>query len=115
MNRLLATGGGGGAPLAGGGGPPRMPYFATRQSKVGFPIFSREDLTGWIMRCDHFFTVDLTPDESKVRLAVINFKGRALQWFQNCSKYRIKLSQLHGCYFCKLWKVSLAITFSEIR
>ncbi|XP_042009918.1 uncharacterized protein LOC121758578 [Salvia splendens] len=65
-----------------------MPYFATRQSKVGFPIFSGEDLAGRIMSCDHFFRLDLTPEESKVRLAVINFEGRALQWFQNWSKYQ---------------------------
>ncbi|XP_042059320.1 uncharacterized protein LOC121803777 [Salvia splendens] len=70
-----------------GGIPHRQQYFATRQSKVGFPIFNGEDLTGWILRCDHFFEVDLTPDESKVRLAVINFEGRALQWFQNWAKY----------------------------
>ncbi|XP_042058175.1 uncharacterized protein LOC121802553 [Salvia splendens] len=71
-----------------GGAQPRQQYFATRQSKVGFPIFSGEDLPGWILRCDHFFAVDLTPDEAKVRLAVINFEGRALQWFQNWAKYQ---------------------------
>ncbi|XP_042027248.1 uncharacterized protein LOC121774436 [Salvia splendens] len=73
---------------AGVGAQPRQQYFATRQSKVGFPIFNGEDLTGWILRCDHFFAVDLTPEESKVRLAVINFEGRALQWFQNWAKYQ---------------------------
>ena len=90
MTRMLAPGGGG-APYGGGapiGGPTRAPYFATRQLKVGFPIFLGEDLAGWILRCDHFFTVDLTPEEAKVRLAVINFEGRALQWFQNWSKYQ---------------------------
>ncbi|XP_042059529.1 uncharacterized protein LOC121804042 [Salvia splendens] len=72
-----------------GGGPHhRQQYFATRQSKVGFPIFTGEDLAGWILRCDHFFAVDLTPEDSKVRLAVINFEGRALQWFQNWAKYQ---------------------------
>ncbi|XP_042054806.1 uncharacterized protein LOC121799484 [Salvia splendens] len=71
-----------------GGAQPRQQYFATRQSKVGFPIFNGEDLPGWILRCDHFFEVDLTPDESKVRLAVINYEGRALQWFQNWAKYQ---------------------------
>ncbi|XP_042013895.1 uncharacterized protein LOC121762165 [Salvia splendens] len=81
---------GGGAPAGqyAGGPQPRQQYFATRQSKVGFLIFFGEDLAGWILRCDHFFTVDLTPEESKVRLVVINFEGRALQWFQNWSKYQ---------------------------
>lgn len=45
-------------------------------------------MAGWLLRCDHFFAVDLTPDEAKVRLAVINFEGRALQWFRNWSKYQ---------------------------
>ena len=74
----------------GGGGFQARPqqYFATRQSKVGFPIFSGEDLTGWILRCDHFFAVDLTPEDAKVRLAIINLEGRALQWFHNWAKYQ---------------------------
>ncbi|XP_042051546.1 uncharacterized protein LOC121796836 [Salvia splendens] len=75
--------------IGGGGGPQqRQQYFATRQSKVGFPIFAGEDLAGWILHCDHFFAVDLTPEDYKVCLAVINFEGRALQWFQNWSKYQ---------------------------
>ncbi|KAL1536412.1 hypothetical protein AAHA92_29071 [Salvia divinorum] len=84
MTRFMATG---------GGFPVRPPqYFATRQSKVGFPVFSGEDLAGWLLRCDHFFTVDLTPEDSKVRLAVINFEGRALQWFQNWTKYHLPMA-----------------------
>lgn len=34
------------------------------------------------------FSRDLTPEESKVRLVVINFEGRALQWFQDWFKYQ---------------------------
>ena len=90
MARFMATGGGGVAHQGGGGGFQARPqqYFATRQSKVGFPIFSGEDLTGWILRCDHFFAVDLTPEDAKVRLAIINLEGRALQWFHNWAKYQ---------------------------
>ncbi|XP_042038066.1 uncharacterized protein LOC121783946 [Salvia splendens] len=91
LNRFAphAHGAGQFAGVGGGGGPQqRQQYFATRQSKVGFPIFAGEDLAGWILRCDHFFAVDLIPEDSKVRLAVINFEGRALQWFQNWSKYQ---------------------------
>lgn len=40
------------------------------------------------MRCDHFFIVDLTPKEAKVRLAIINFEGRAIQWYKNWSTYQ---------------------------
>lgn len=92
MTRFMATGGGGAAQPGGNGGFPARPqhqqYFATRQSKVGFPIFTDEDLAGWILRCGHFFAVDLTPEEAKVRLAIINFEGRALQWFNNWAKYQ---------------------------
>ena len=91
MSRLVV--GGGAPPGTGGGGaaavgPNRPQYFATRQSKVGFPIFTWEDLAGWILRCDHFFAVDLTPEEAKVRLVIINFEGRTLQWYKNWVQYQ---------------------------
>ena len=90
MSRFVAPGGGVVPPAGGGVGfqGRQQQYFATRQCKVGFPIFSGEDLQGWIMRCDHFFTVDLTPEDSKVRLAIINLEGRALQWYKNWSTYQ---------------------------
>ena len=71
-----------------GQGAVRNQYFSTRQTKVDFPRFNGEDLNGWIYRCQQFFDVDGTPPESKVKLAVINLEGRALQWHQNWRKYK---------------------------
>ena len=54
----------------------RANYFATKQAKVDFPCFSRNDLNGWLFRCQHFFEIDQTPEEMKVKLAAINLEGR---------------------------------------
>ncbi|KAL1220369.1 hypothetical protein V5N11_005994 [Cardamine amara subsp. amara] len=55
----------------------------TRLSKVGFPSSDGLNLRNWIFKCEQFFTLDGTPDESKVRLATIYMSGKALQWHQN--------------------------------
>ena len=66
----------------------RTQYFATRQTKVDFLQFSRDDLYGWLYKWHHFFEVDHTPPEARVRLAAINLSGRALQWHQNWMRYK---------------------------
>ena len=70
------------------GAPGRGQYLATRQTKVDFPRFNGEDLSGWLYRCHQFFEVDGTPPETMVKLASINVEGRALQWQQNWVKYK---------------------------
>ena len=67
-----------------GNGPQaRGQYLATRQSKIDFPRFNREDLNGWLYKCHQFFEVDETPLETRVKLAAINLEARAFQWHQN--------------------------------
>ncbi|XP_021980610.1 uncharacterized protein LOC110876760 [Helianthus annuus] len=51
-----------------------------RIGNVEFPKFSGEDVEGWIYRCEHFFAMDETPDEVKLRCAVVHLEGAALQW-----------------------------------
>ena len=34
----------------------------------------------WLIQCETFFSVDCTPEDYKVRLAVFHFEGKALQW-----------------------------------
>jgi len=34
-----------------------------------------------LIQCETFFPVDHTPEEYKVRLAVVHFEGQALQWY----------------------------------
>ncbi|KAL1563387.1 hypothetical protein AAHA92_05859 [Salvia divinorum] len=62
------------------GSHPRPQYFATRQSKGEFPVFSGNNLNEWIFRCQHYFTVDQMPEDARVQLVLNHLEGRALQW-----------------------------------
>ncbi|XP_022031762.1 uncharacterized protein LOC110932814 [Helianthus annuus] len=59
-----------------------------RIGKVEFPKFSGEDVEGWIYRCEHFFAMDETPDDVKLRCAVVHLEGDALQWHRAYMKIR---------------------------
>ncbi|XP_076960274.1 uncharacterized protein LOC143636597 [Bidens hawaiensis] len=59
-----------------------------RIGKVKFPKFSGEDVEGWVYRCEHFFAMDETPDETKLRCAVVHLEGDALQWHKAFMKTR---------------------------
>ena len=54
---------------------------------MDFPHFDGNDLNGWLFRCQHFFDVDRTPTEVRVKLVAINLEGRALRWHQNWTKF----------------------------
>ncbi|KAI3730742.1 hypothetical protein L1987_61918 [Smallanthus sonchifolius] len=51
-------------------------------SRLYFPKFSGTEVEGWVIRCNHFFTVDKTPEGAKVYYAVINLEGATLEWHQ---------------------------------
>ncbi|KAJ0555261.1 putative nucleotidyltransferase, Ribonuclease H [Helianthus annuus] len=53
-----------------------------RTGRLDFPKFNGTEVEGWIIKCNHFFAVDRTPDDSKVYYAVINLEGPALEWHQ---------------------------------
>ena len=53
-----------------------------------FPRLFGQDLNGWLFRCHHFFEVDQTPEELKVKLAAINLEGKGLHWHQNWVKFK---------------------------
>jgi hypothetical protein len=65
-------------------GPP--PHYATRISKIDFPRFDGKKMKEWLYKCDQFFALDATPDDSRVRLASIHLEGPALQWHVNYMK-----------------------------
>lgn len=56
--------------------------------KLDFPKFNDEDVVGWIYRCNHYFKVDVVPDELKVDLATIHLDGDALLWHQSYMKMK---------------------------
>ncbi|XP_021974504.1 uncharacterized protein LOC110869570 [Helianthus annuus] len=60
-----------------------------RLGKIEFPKFNgTEDVEDWVCSCEHFFDVDETPEDYKVRYAVINLEGRAMKWHNNFAKTR---------------------------
>ncbi|KAD4586142.1 hypothetical protein E3N88_23743 [Mikania micrantha] len=54
----------------------------TRIGRLDFPKFNGTNVEGWIYKCEHFFSIDRTPDRMKIRVAVVNLEGVALQWHQ---------------------------------
>ncbi|KAG8364541.1 hypothetical protein BUALT_Bualt18G0007800 [Buddleja alternifolia] len=48
----------------------------TKCSTMEFPKFHGEDLRGWVYRCEQFFDVDETPDESKIYLIEVLEEGQ---------------------------------------
>ncbi|XP_022026308.1 uncharacterized protein LOC110927012 [Helianthus annuus] len=57
-----------------------------RLTKVKFPKFNGDDVEGWLYKCEHFFSIDETPERYKVRYAAVHLEGRALQWHQGFMK-----------------------------
>ncbi|KAJ0628009.1 putative nucleotidyltransferase, Ribonuclease H [Helianthus annuus] len=59
-----------------------------RIGKIEFPKFSGEDVEGWVYRCEHFFAMDETADDAKLRCAAVHLEGDALQWHRAYMKTR---------------------------
>nr|GEW21105.1 hypothetical protein [Tanacetum cinerariifolium] len=59
-----------------------------RIGKVEFPRFSGEDVDAWVYRCEHFFTIDETPENMKLRYAVMHLEGDAIQWHRAFMRIR---------------------------
>ncbi|XP_022030328.1 uncharacterized protein LOC110931233 [Helianthus annuus] len=71
------------------------PHMNTRFCNLEFPKFDGSDVDGWIYRAEHFFMVDETPEDAKMRIAVIHLEGKALQWHQGHLKARgIKIKDI---------------------
>ncbi|XP_017434719.2 uncharacterized protein LOC108341562 [Vigna angularis] len=52
----------------------------TRLARIDFPRFGGDAIQQWIYQCETFFAIDGTPEDFRVKLAVIHFEGKALQW-----------------------------------
>ncbi|KAM0006718.1 hypothetical protein Hdeb2414_s0002g00054401 [Helianthus debilis subsp. tardiflorus] len=64
-------------------------YQEQRLSHLGsldFPKFNGEDVEGWVYKCNYFFEIDHTPENLKMRYAIVNLEGKALQWHQGYLK-----------------------------
>ncbi|WVZ14312.1 hypothetical protein V8G54_011878 [Vigna mungo] len=49
-------------------------------ARLDFPRLNGDGVKQWLIQCETFFSVDGTPDDYKVCLAVVHFEGKALQW-----------------------------------
>jgi len=52
----------------------------TRLARIDFPRFNGESVNQWIYQCENYFLIDNTPDEFKVKLAIVYLEGKTLQW-----------------------------------
>ncbi|RVW75982.1 hypothetical protein CK203_052825 [Vitis vinifera] len=55
--------------------PPRLP-------KLEIPLFSGDNVQGWVFQMERFFTYHRTPPDQKMTIAAFYMTGIALQWFQ---------------------------------
>ncbi|XP_054814737.1 uncharacterized protein LOC129315194 [Prosopis cineraria] len=55
-------------------------------TKMEFPKFTREDVLGWILKCERYFELDETPEETKIKMASMHLDPRAFQWHQAYEK-----------------------------
>ncbi|XP_076896345.1 uncharacterized protein LOC143549303 [Bidens hawaiensis] len=53
-----------------------------RLSKIEFPKFNGTNVEGWLCRVEHIFSIDATPENSKVRYAIIHLEDMELLWHQ---------------------------------
>ena len=52
----------------------------TRLVRIVFPRFSGDVVQQWIYQCETYFAIDGTLANFQVKLVVIHFEGKALQW-----------------------------------
>jgi len=50
----------------------------TRLARIDFPRFSGENVNKWIYQYETYFLVDNTPNEFKMKLAIVHLEGKAL-------------------------------------
>lgn len=79
---------------------PRKGYqFPTRFTRMDMTKFTKDDVNGWILKCENFFKIDGTPEDNKVAMANITLDELGYLWFQGFE--RIKGNEVFGG---SLWK-----------
>lgn len=59
-----------------------------RLTKMEFPKFLGTNVEGWLCHVEHFYSIDATTDDEKVRMAVEHIDDIALLWHQSFVKSR---------------------------
>ncbi|OMO61374.1 hypothetical protein COLO4_33444 [Corchorus olitorius] len=66
----------------------------TKHSKLHCPRFNGEDFLGWRLKIEQFFEAEETEANNKVRIAMMHFEGRPLQWHQRFMRDKHDLQEL---------------------
>ena len=53
----------------------------TQLPKIEVPVFTGEDILGWLFQINHFFAFHQIPDDQRVSIAAFYMAGTALQYF----------------------------------
>ncbi|KAK4253839.1 hypothetical protein QN277_010462 [Acacia crassicarpa] len=52
----------------------------TQFTKMEFPKYVGDDILTWLLKCERFFELDDTPEESKVKMASLHLDDKTFQW-----------------------------------
>lgn len=62
--------------------------YASRLTKIEFPRFGGDDVRGWLLKVEQFFSLDRIREDTKLPLAILHLEGKALQWHQGYMQNR---------------------------
>lgn len=58
----------------------------TRFTKMDLPKFMKEDVVGWLSKCESYFDLDKTPEENKVVMASLMLDEAGYLWYDGSKK-----------------------------
>ncbi|KAL4341195.1 hypothetical protein GQ457_08G021940 [Hibiscus cannabinus] len=58
------------------------------------PRFDGTDFRGWLSKLEQFLEAERVPEESRIRLVMLNLEGKALQWHQLAARNSAEFNQL---------------------
>lgn len=53
----------------------------TRFTKMDLPRFMKEDVVGWLSKCESYFDLDQTPEDHKVTMASLVLDEEGYRWY----------------------------------
>ncbi|MBA0877176.1 hypothetical protein Goshw_026752 [Gossypium schwendimanii] len=74
---------------------------STKTSRLECPKFDGDDFRGWWTKLEQYFEAEGIPDGSKVRMAMLNLEGRALEWHHFYSQRNGGLQMLSWSTYIK--------------
>lgn len=92
-------------------GQHRETYHApTRFTKMDLPWFTRDDVAGWVSKCESYFELDKTPEENKVTMASLVLDESSYQWFDG---FKSSQNPLNWRVFAESIKIRFGLTLQR--